>query len=194
MHRRHVLWVFMLCFVPLLAACGYPWKTSVQAAPNPFIGQGRFGIIPVTFDRLIVGDKSESEWMSEKDEQQRMSWREDKGGINEKFTAALIEGAASDTIQVVRATSGGDARYLLRPNVTFIEPGVFTAFFNKDTIMRMTIQITDPSGRVLDEVLIERRVVASMTNPSTGGRMRDAAEQLGNLMARYLLFRVKGEG
>jgi hypothetical protein len=184
----------MLCFVPLLASCGYPWKTSVQAAPNPFIGQKRFGVIPVTYDRLIVGDKSESQWMAEKDGEQRASWQEDKGGINEKFTVALIEGAASDTIQVVRATGGADAPYLIRPNVTFIEPGIFTAFFNKNTIMRMTIQITDPTGRVLDEVLIERMVAASMTNPSTGGRMRDAAEQLGNLMSRYLLFRVKGEG
>jgi hypothetical protein len=193
-HRRHALLIFMLCLVPLLASCGPPWKTSVQAAPNPFIGQTRFGVIPVTYDRLIVGDKSESEWMSEKDGEQRASWQEDKGGINEKFTAALVEGAASDTIQVIRATDGSAAPYLLRPNVTFIEPGVFTAFFNKNTVMKMTVQITDPTGRVLDEVLIERTVAASMTNPSTGGRMRDAAEQLGNLMARYLRFRVKGEG
>lgn len=193
MHRRHALWILMLCFAPLLAACGHPWKVAVEASPNPFYGKGRFGVIPVTFNQLIVGDKSESEWMSDKDGDQRASWQEDKGAVNEKFTMGLIESAASESVSVVRATGPSDAPFLIRANVRYFEPGVFTGFFNKDTIIKMTVQITDPTGKVLDEILIERMSIASLTNPSSGGRARDAGEQLGRLTGKYLGFRVRGE-
>jgi hypothetical protein len=183
----------MLCFVPLLAACGHPWRTAVQAAPNPFLGQGRFGVIPVTFTQTSVGETTEANWMAEKDGEQRASWVEDKVAINEKFTTALVEGAAADTVQVLRATSGADAPFLIRANVTFYEPGIYSFIYNKNTIIKMTVQITDPSGKVLDEVFIERQSAATLTNPSSGGRARDAAAQLGKLMASYVLFRVRGE-
>ena len=193
MHRRKALWFLMLCFVPLLAACGHPWKVAVQAAPNPFYGKGRFGVIPVTFNQLIVGDKTEREWMSEKDGDQQASWQEDKGAMNEKFTAALVEGGASYGVSIVRSTGPGDAPFLIRPNVTFYEPGIYSFVFNKNTVVKMTIQITDPTGQVLDEVLIERMSPATITNPSSGGRARDAAAQVGKVMAKYLQFRVGGE-
>ena len=193
MHRRHALWILMLCFVPLLAACGHPWKTVVEAAPNPFYAKGRFAVIPVTFNYLQVGDSSEAEWMADKDGEQRASWAEDKGGINERFTAVLVEAAASEGLSVVRATGPADAPFLIRANVTYFEPGIFTGFFNKNTVLKMTIQITDPSGRVLDEILVERMSPASLTNPSSGGRARDAAAQVGRVTAQYLLYRTRGE-
>lgn len=193
MHRRNALLFLMLCFVGLLTACGHPWKVAVQAVPNPFYGQGRFGVIPITFNNLTVGDKTEREWMSEKDGDQQSSWQEDKGAMNERFAAALIEGGASEGVSVVRATGPQDAPWLIRANVTFYEPGVFSFVFNKDTVVKMTVQITDPTGRVLDEIFIERMSIANLANPSSGGRARDAAAQNGKLLAKYLGLRVRGE-
>ncbi|MGK3959580.1 hypothetical protein WMF38_41870 [Sorangium sp. So ce118] len=193
MHRRHALWILMLCLAPLLAACGHPWKTIRQAAPNPFYGKGRFGVVPVTFIALQVGDKSEAEWMSEKDAEQQQSWQEDKAAINEQFTTALMAEAASEDAIVVKATTAADAPFFIRSNVTFYEPGVFTGVFNMDTIVKVTVQITDPAGMVLDEVLFEAKSPASLLNPSTGGRARDAASQLGKLAAMYISHRIRGE-
>lgn len=193
MHRRNALLFVMLCFVSLLTACGHPWKVAMEAAPNPFIGKGRFGVIPITFNNLTVGDKTEREWMSDKDGDQQSSWQEDKGAMNERFTASLVEAAASEGVSVVRSTGPNDAPWLIRANVTFYEPGVFAVVFNKDTLVKMTVQITDSTGRVLDEVFIERMSPATLTNPSSGGRARDAAAQLGKVFAKYLGYRVRGE-
>ncbi|WP_438023853.1 hypothetical protein [Sorangium sp. So ce233] len=193
MHRRHALWILMLCLAALLAGCGHPWKTSRQAVPNPFYGKGRFGVVPVTFHALEVGDVTEADWMAEKDDEQRLNWQGDKAAINEQFTEALLAQAASEDIAVVQATSAADAPFFIRANVTFYEPGIFTGVFNMDTVLKATVQITDPAGMVLDEVLFETKSPASLYNPSSGGRARDAARQLGKLTAMYILHRVRGD-
>lgn len=193
MLRRHALWMLMLCLASLLAACGHPWKTTRQAVPNPFYGKGRFGVVPVTFNALAVGDTTEADWMKEKDAKQRQSWQEDKAGINEQFAEALIAQAASDGIIVVKATSPADAPFIIRANVTFYEPGIYTGFFNRDTLIKVTVQITDPAGMVLDEVLFSAMSEATLLNPSSGGRARDAAEQIGKLTALYIRHRVRDE-
>ncbi|WP_437575147.1 hypothetical protein [Sorangium sp. So ce887] len=192
MHRRHALWILLLCLTPLLAACGHPWKTTRQAVPNPFYGKGRLAVVPVAFLALEVGDVSEADWMAEKDAEQRQSWQEDKAGINEQFTEALMAEAASEDAIVVKAISAADAPFFVRANVTFYEPGVFTGVFNMATHLKATVQITDPAGRVLDEILIEAASPATLFNPSTGGRARDAARQLGKLAGRYVNHRVSG--
>jgi hypothetical protein len=192
-HRRHALWILMLCLAPLLAACGHPWKTARQAMPNPFYGQARFGIVPIAFHALQVGKKSESDWMAEKDAEQQQSWQEDKSAMNEEFTEALVARASSEDVIVVRAATAADAPFFVRASVTFYEPGVFTGVFNMDTLLKATVQLTDPAGRVLDEFSIEATSPASLFNPSTGGRARDAASQLGKLAAMYIIHRVQGE-
>ncbi|WP_437965609.1 hypothetical protein WMF04_39155 [Sorangium sp. So ce260] len=193
MHRRHALWILLLCLTPLLAACGHPWKTSRQAVPNPFYGKGRFAVVPVAFLALEVGDVSEADWMADKDAEQRQSWQEDKSGINEQFTEALMAEAASEDAIVVKAMSAADAPFFIRANVTYYEPGIFTGVFNKDTHLKATVQITDPAGTVLDEVLFEAKSPATLMNPSSGGRARDAASQLGKLTGMYILHRVRGD-
>lgn len=192
MNRRYALWFLMLCLAPLLVACGHPWKIAREAVPNPFYGQGRFGVVPVTFHGLEVGDGTEADWMAEKDEEQRQSWQADKAAMNHEFAEALMEHAASEGVIIVKATSAADAPFFIRPNVTFYEPGIFTGVFNKATVVKMTVRITDPAGLVLDEVLFETKVPAALTNPSSGGRARTAASQLGKLVAKYVVHRTQG--
>ncbi|XXX74457.1 hypothetical protein WMF30_43100 [Sorangium sp. So ce134] len=193
MHRRYALWILLLCLAPLLVACGHPWKAARQAVPNPFYGKGRFGVVPVSFHALVVGDVSEADWMADKDAEQRQSWQEDKAGINEQFAEALMAEAASEDAIVVKAMSAADAPFFIRANVTSYEPGIFTGVFNKDTLLKATVQFTDPAGVVLDEVLFETAAPASLMNPSSGGRAREAAKQLGKLTGMYLLHRVRGD-
>ncbi|WP_437574632.1 hypothetical protein [Sorangium sp. So ce887] len=147
----------------------------------------------MTFNALEVGNTTEADWMAEKDDEQRQSWQEDKAAMNEEFTEALVEKAASEDAVVVRASSAADAPFFIRANVTFYEPGIFTGVFNMDTLLKATVQITGPAGKVLDEVLFETKSKSSLTNPSSGGRARDAASQFGRLTAMYLLHRVRGE-
>ncbi|WP_437333187.1 hypothetical protein [Sorangium sp. So ce394] len=193
MHRRHALLILMLCLAPLLVACGHPWKTTRQAVPNPFYGKGRFAVVPMAFLGTTVGDISEADWMADKDAEQRQSWQEDKSAINEQFTEALMAETASEDAVVVRAVSAGDAPFFIRANVTSYEPGIFTGVFNRPTVIKATVQLTDPAGTVLDEVLLETAAPASLFNPSSGGRARQAAKELGKLTGMYVLHRVRGD-
>ncbi len=195
MQRRHFfVLAAALAVAPLaLAGCGPKWVVLTQAAPNPLAGQTKFGLMPVDYTGLIVGEKSEAEYLASKDEETRTSWVGDKGGIDTEFGKVLMEKASGAGINVVKATGPGDAPFMIRPKVEFIEPGIYTYVFNKASQVRMKIQITTPDGKVLDEIAIKHGTPASITNPAVGNRLRDDGEGLGAITAGYLKFRSTGE-
>jgi hypothetical protein len=198
--RRHALWFFLLLVAPLLIGCGHPWKTVVQAKPNPFFNQRRFAVLPVSYENLMVGDTREVDYLSEKDGEKWQTWQADKKAINDIYTDQVIARAADAGIQVVRATGPQDSPFLLRPHITFIEPGFYTAIVNKSSEIKLTLKITDPSGLVLDEIQIHRVVASSGSligaaisdTMTSGGRLKQAGQDAGNVTGKYLQFRVEG--
>lgn len=193
MNLRRASSLLVLAFSLLLIGCGSPWISIKTATPNPFANQRGFAVAPVQWEGLVVGHKDEVDYLSEKDAEQQASWDEDKGALNDMFTNTLMSSAEEEGLAVVLATAPTSAPYFVRGRVTFIEPGVFTGVFNLATVVKMQILFTDPSGAVLDEIRIESTVGASLFNPSSGGRIRAAAEELGKRTAQYLRFRVTGE-
>jgi hypothetical protein len=194
MQRRHFLVLAAaLAAAPVLAGCGPRWIVLTQASPNPLLNQNKFGLMPVDYTGLIVGEKSEAEYLASKDEETRASWAGDKGGIDTEFGKVLGEKAQGTGISVVKATGPGDAPFMIRPKVEFIEPGIYTYVFNKASQVRMKVQITTPDGKVIDEIAIKHGTPASITNPAVGNRLRDDGEALGAIMAQYLQFRVTGQ-
>jgi len=195
MQRRHffVLAAALVAAPIALAGCGPKWIVLTQAAPNPLAGQAKFGLMPVDYTGLIVGEKSEAEYLSSKDEETRGSWAGDKSGIDNELAKRLMERTIEAGITVVKATGPGDAPFMIRPHVEFIEPGIFTYVFNKASQVRMRVQITTPDGKVIDEIAIKHSTPASLTNPAVGNRLRDDGEALGVLIAGYIKFRVTGE-
>jgi hypothetical protein len=147
-----------------------------------------------------VGETREVDYLSEKDGEKWTSWQADKTAINDIYTEKLIARAADSGIQVVRATGPQDAPFVLRPHITFIEPGFYTAIVNKASEIRMTLKITDPNGLVLDEIIIHRTVASSggiissaISNTMTsGGRLKQAGEGAGDVSGKYLKYRVEG--
>jgi hypothetical protein len=194
MQRRHFLVLAAaLAAAPVLAGCGPRWIVLTQASPNPLLNQNKFGLMPVDYTGLIVGEKSEAEYLASKDEETRASWAGDKSGIDTEFGKVLGEKAQGTGISVVKATGPGDAPFMIRPKVEFIEPGIYTYVFNKASQVRMKVQITTPDGKVIDEIAIKHATPASITNPAVGNRLRDDGEALGAIMAQYLQFRVTGQ-
>jgi hypothetical protein len=194
MQRRHFFALAAaLAAAPLLAGCGPKWIVLTQAAPNPLAGQTKFGLMPVDYSGLIVGEKSEAEYLASKDEETRASWAGDKGGIDTEFGKRLAERATEAGITIVKATGPGDAPFMIRPHVEFIEPGIYTYVYNKASQVRMKVQITTPDGKVIDEIAIHHGTPASLTNPAVGNRLRDDGEALGVIAASYLKFRVTGQ-
>lgn len=194
MQRRHFfVLAAALCAAPVLAGCGPRWIVLTQATPNPLLNQNKFGLMPIDYTGLIVGEKSEADYLASKDEETRASWAGDKGGIDTEFGKVLTEKSAENGITVVKATGPGDAPFMIRPKVEFIEGGIYTYVYNKPSEVRMKVQITTPDGKVIDEIAVKHGTPASLTNPAVGNRLRDDGEGLGAIVAGYLKVRVTGQ-
>jgi hypothetical protein len=193
MQRRHFVFLAAaLAAAPFLTACGPKWIVLSQATPNPLLNQNKFGLMPIDYTGLIVGEKSEAEYLASKDEETRASWAGDKGGIDTEFGKVLTEKATEAGVSIVKATGPGDAPFMIRPKVEFIEGGIFTYVYNKPSLVRMKVQITTPDGKVIDEIAIQHGTPAGITNAAVGNRLRDDGEALGAIVGAYVKVRTQG--
>jgi hypothetical protein len=175
----------LLSLLSLLSACGgVPWTVVRQAAPDPFVGQGQFAVEHLHFEQTRVGDKAEADYAASKEPEQQQSWQADKDAMAAQFLAGL----SSEGEGVVSV--GGPGGAIVRPIVTFIEPGFYVGVAAHPSEVDMDIQVLDAQGQLRDEISVSVIVGASMTNPASGSRLRDAAERLGEITARYLKTRV----
>jgi hypothetical protein len=176
-------------FVSLFCvACGPRWTVMKQEVPNPFVNQKAFAVEPMHYEQLQVGEKSERDYLSGKDAEQQESWNEDKRSFAQNFSQELSESLPE--VQFLAAAPAAGP-FIVRPTITFIEPGYYAYVAARPTEVRMTLELLSPQGAVLDRVLMKTAVAATMTNPSSGGRLRDAGEALGEQVAAYIRTRVK---
>jgi hypothetical protein len=175
-----------LLLLSLATGCGPRWTVIRQATPDPFLHRPQFAVERLHFEWLRVGDKTEAEYMAEKTPEQKDSWDADKARMVEAFARSVAE--AERGIQITPAPVQGGS--IVRPIVTFIEPGFYAAIASGATRVHLTVQLLDAWGRPLDEIRIESAVPASMTNAASGTRMRQAAEDLGEVTAKYMQTRV----
>jgi hypothetical protein len=172
--------LFCLACVVGLAGCAPRWQVVKQASPNPMRADTKFFLDKTSFEGVRVGDKSEQEYQSGKDSEQQGSWQGDKTGFIEEFAGAY----ESERERVGTAKAPGEG-FVIKPHVTWIEPG-FYAVMARPTEVKMTVQIVDAKGTVQDEFLIQSQIPASLTNPAVGSRLRDAAKDLGRVVADYM--------
>ena len=194
MRHRSTLatWFTFLCafaLTLLLAGCGPRWVIVRQANPNPLQGAAKFAIEPMHFESVSVGGKSEAEYMSGKDDKSVASWQEDKGGTTAAFTGRLQYKGGEAGLAFSGMPPADEQTFIIRPIVTFWEPGFYVGVSHRDSEMRLTVQVIGPQG-VIDEITIYSRAGASLTSPSSGGRMRTCGEDLGNVVANYLKIRT----
>jgi hypothetical protein len=184
--RRAFFFLTLLIFA--LAGCGPRWVIRTQAVPNPLNGQRKFNLEGMHWENLRIGGKGEAEYLAGKDDKQRASFQEDKAAFQERFIAGLSSRAQG--IGLVPAPPGEAGLYTLRPAVTFFEPGFYAYAAARDSEADITVQIVAQDGKLIDEITIHSRVAATMTSPASGGRMRTAGEDLGNVTGKYLLKRT----
>jgi hypothetical protein len=175
-----------------LVGCGPPWQILHAAEPNPFVNQRTFAVLPIDYIGLEVGEKSEPEYLAEKDAETRQNWTGDKLGMNEEYAKHLIEEANERGIRVTLATGPASAPFIIRPAVRWLEPGFYVGVASGSSEVKMTVQITTPDGKVLDEIQMSHRTGASLVNSATGHRLRSDGAGLGEITAEYLEKRVTG--
>jgi hypothetical protein len=191
MIRRSLFLLTFALFAFVLTGCGPRWVVVAQAAPNPFVGQGRFAVLPVDFAGLEIGAKPEAIYLSEKSQEQRDSFMSDKAALNEAYTGALISQARALGVDVVLATGPNDAPFQIRPSVAWLEPGWFGGIVSAPSQVKMAVKIVLPDGRVLDEIRMMHATGASFITAASGTRLRGDGQGLGVMTSQYLKTRVQ---
>lgn len=168
------------------SACGHaPWTIVRQAAPDPFVGKNQFTVEGLDFEHVQIGDRpSEAAFLADKAAKEKDDWDAAKKGMNESFNGGVAETGAG-----LQLAAG--APYIVRPLVSFADPGKYAVVYARATVVNLTVQVVDASNQqVLDEIGIMADVGASIYDPSADHRLREAAELLGKLTGRYLKTRV----
>jgi hypothetical protein len=187
--NAHLLALFSFLLALFGAGCAPQWTVLQQANPNPFAGKTDFVVMPVSFDGLEVGRKSEEEYKAGKSDKSADSFEADKEAVAALFQQTMIADALKAGIDVRRA-EGEITTFSIHPRVVFIEPGFFTVVVNRPSETRIVVEIHDPDGKVLDEILIVHGSPANMFNAASGTRLRADGEAIGGIAADYLDTRV----
>ncbi|WP_437814522.1 hypothetical protein [Sorangium sp. So ce1078] len=199
MHRRSFITAALLGFAAL-AGCAPSWRVVTQASPDPFVGQRYFALMPIDYAGLQIIDESEDRYLARKDGDDYQRHMADKESVNEEFAKALIEGAKDEGIEVAETTGTSSAQFVIRPYIGYMNPGFYAVVSSAPSQIRLTLRLTTPDGKVLDEVQFSSRTASPIPNTalstaeadklSMGGRWREDARVIGAQAARYLASRV----
>jgi hypothetical protein len=132
----------------------------------------------VSLEGLMVGEKTEAEWMSTKEAGTQASWDGDKQGMNDKFMEAFYDSAHG----VALSTTPQGSNFIVRAHFVHYEPGFYAYVVNRAATIDADLVIMDPAGNVLDEI----RLKGSAGGISAGGRARDCAAQIGGAAGDYV--------
>ncbi|MBK6513643.1 MAG: hypothetical protein IPG04_05820 [Polyangiaceae bacterium] len=191
MMRRFFI-LTLLCLGLFLTGCGKPWKVIQQAEPNPFIGKKEFVVMPVDYSGLMVGSKTEEEYLSEKKDKTVDSFQADKVDMNSLVLDNMRSVASKNGVKIATA-EGEVTTFVIKPHIPFMEPGFYAVVVSKASEVKMRLKIEDKDGKLLDEIEIRHQTPPSnWGNVASGSRYRSDAEAIGKIVGRYISERVMG--
>ena len=179
-----------LCGVALIALAVLPSTACTRYVAintsDPLYGARNFIIEPLNFASFSVGRLPEEAYLARKDAQQQQSWQIDKGETGQIYNSQVAQAAGNFGLQMLPPPPPGPGYFIVRPSVSQFEPGNYNYFVNIPTQMSIVLEIFTPDGRRVGLEALSTRVPATISNPSSGGRMRQAGGQLGYETAVYL--------
>jgi len=178
---RKLCLLFVSALTVLLVGCGPHWVVVRQATPNPMTPAARFFVDRVSLEGIMIGQKSEAEWMSAKSGDTQQSWEGDKAAMLEEFSHGFED--ARDAVARVEAPA--DA-FIIRAHFIHYEPGFYTYVVNSNAQIDAVVDILDAHGTPLDQF----QIAASSGGIAAGSRARACAFELGRVTAKYVRARV----
>lgn len=177
--------VMGLLVLALVGCGGGPqWRAVMQSNPNQLAGQKQFTVAPLDFAGLTVGQKSEADYLSAKEDEAKKGWVESKAGLEDEFIKSLRAGAVTSGVQMSVGAAG--APFILKPKVDFIEPGFYAFVASKPSQVKMTVKIVSADGKDVEEFVIEHAAGGA----SNSSRLRADGAALGEYAANYVASRV----
>lgn len=193
MMMRRFFVLTLLCLGLFLTGCGKPWKVIQQATPNPFLGKKEFVVMPVDYSGLMVGSKTEAEYLAEKKDKTVDRFEQDKVDMDGLITTGIRSVATGNGLKVTPA-SGEVTTFVIKPHVQFMEPGFYAVVVSKPSEVKLRLKIEDKDGKLLDEIEIRHQTSPSnWGNVAAGSRYREHAEWIGKVAGRYVSERSMGE-
>jgi len=192
MFRRTIATLFVATSAFAITACGASYDVVQRAEPNPFSCRTSFTVMPISYEGLQVGKKTEDDYLFTKSEKTKAAWQADKHVIDREFSRTLVKNAAETGIHVdVWRPVVPSSHYVIQPKVYFVEPGFFAGPAMHASEVMMTVVITTREGLVLDEVELDAKTMGSIAHPTTRSRFESDGEKLAEALAEYLETRVK---
>lgn len=178
---RSIQLVIAVCNVSWLVGCasGGEYTLVSHAPPSSFARVGCRAVVePIHADHLMVGDKTEAQFLAEKRDNQVGSFERDKRDSAELFMSQLQKR------QPTVLGSGGtpDNTFVIRPTWTNWDPGKFMGMFSKPGVGTFVVDVLSPSGQMLDRISIQ----PSKTAYTAADRMKSVFEQAGTSVSRYI--------
>lgn len=190
-NRRQWLQLASASAAAFVVGCQNPrWTRVRQASGRPFKSETKFGVEPMHFEGMVVAGTTEEKFLATKNEDLRKLWETDRATMSQTFVDRLI---AEQGLRITAAaTPVEEGSYVIRTQVTKLEPGSFAGVVVQETEVHVTVLIVDAAGATADEFQLRTTVPAGATNPSTGGRLRAAANQLAVDTSKYIYARISG--
>ncbi|GEM_PF-2956966 len=172
----------VMVLAPLAIACGKPYQVVKFATPNPFVKPGcKLAVEEIHYDKLMVGDKTVPQYLSEKKDTSQDSFQKDLVDSSGRF----VERVKGDNV-VISLPQGAapDNTFTLRSFMTEWEPGFYAYVASRKAEMNIVVDVVDSGGNILDEIIVRGSVGAGMEG--SGSRMRSLAERLGHHISSYI--------
>jgi hypothetical protein len=162
----------------LVIGCGSPYAMMQQAQPSPFMRMGCRAVLePLHTKHLIIGAKSEDQYMADKSESSAGSYVEDK-----RESDAVFHEAVSQEHAAIMGPGAPDNTFVIRPVWNHWEPGFYAFVAAAPGVAKLTVDVLSPTGIVLDRIAIETKA----SDVSSGGRMKGALRKAGNAVSVYI--------
>lgn len=175
-------WVaFLFCSMLFACSAEQPWTVIHQATPAPYDASAMFVLQPFSYDGLHVGQKTVEEYLADKSPNKQASFIDEEHQTEKFFRGAFTSGTGG--IHTGIATPNA---YKIQVHVVYIEPGYYVGFAQKAGELRATIHVLDPSGAVVDDLVMTRSSGAI----SVGERLHDMGDSMGEATADYLRVRL----
>ena len=181
--------VFAIGCALAISACAAPYEMIRAAQPNPLLGARTFSLEPLHFDAMIVGEMPVAQYLAAKKPEQQQSFLTDEQAMNGALAAGVIQRAGR--LEIVLGPPPNAAVFIIRPIVVHYEPGYYGYVASRPTEGELRVQVLTPDGRLVDELAMRSTIYASLANPSSGDRMREAGDNLGWRISDYLHHRTQ---
>ena len=167
-----------------LSGCRDRYVVRHAAHPNPLKNVRSFAVEPLTFSARVEG-KSEADWFAKQSDETRSRWPAGKTSMIAAFSRGLATDALAGGLTIT-AAPGAPGSFVVRAVVRHVEPGHFDGPTSADTMVEIDVEVVSAAGIVVDSITSRASVPATALNLDLDDRLREAAKNVGENVARYL--------